>query len=581
MAPSLRIKVISYLLFLPCLVASATSNRRQDPSLPSTVFIPLKLNSNQRYLVQIHVSSQPFTFALSTSTGYSVIAGTDCLTCNVGSTLDISPTSALGFQNLSIFAGFADGTIVQEDCQLEKNDGAAWNWTNQRLIAANQSNLFSPQVSGILGLGDNGRDRNFEATVLGNWLSKNPTQANVSYGLALNAPLEASEDGGEFHWLRPNNASFEEPVVWKPLIPANTSTTQYDSFVQMDTYSFDGEGASISGPLDLLAVIDPFTSSIFFPQDQARAIYGAIPGSSPHLTLSTSTAYSVPCDAKMKLTLVFGELSVSLDERKLVRRAQDTCYGTIEEWASPSANEYLLGSTFVSSIYLIYQGSSSSSSYGFANRKEPISELTLLAIIGIGMGVIGFVLAIIIATYLITRSYLKRRLSNKSITYEPFDLYRHLTNPDSDPFIPRPFLPSPSPSPPPLPDWWSTSHISMPPTPSPNSAPVPNATRHSKTSSAQYAARPRRPSEASDIPNWAQVDGLSSPLLQQTGSSNEARALFIQLHPSSSTHHGTSTFYTLTLPVSPMTLSHSHSNSNSHEDGTSPPPYLENEIPRH
>ncbi|KAK7047277.1 hypothetical protein VNI00_006508 [Paramarasmius palmivorus] len=414
-------------------------------------------------------------------------------------------------------------------------------------------------------------DQNFGLTMIGNWLSKNPLQINVSYGLALNAAVEPSNDGGVLHWLNPDSASFKEPVVWKTLINTNSSLVQFDSFVMMDSYDFDSGGDTVAGPSNLLAVLDPVTSSIIFPQSEARRIYDTIPGSSPHLTLPTSTIYNIPCDAEMKLTLTFGELSFTLDQDRLIRRVNETCYGVIEEWTSSTADEYLLGSTFVNNIYLIYRGSNSSSSYGLAQRKEPKAELSLLATIGIGIGVIGFVLASIIATYLITRCCMKRkhRRSNPPVLFEPLNLYRNLPDPDSDPLIPRPFMVPPSP------DWRSASQVSIPATPSPDSNPAPN-----RKSSAQYTTSQRRPSDTATSQPPATLAGPSSPpATQDTRPQNEPRSstVFIQLQSYSPNNPG-STFYTLTLPTLPVSGPGSHSNF---EEVTTPPPYTEHESLRH
>ncbi len=56
--------------------------------------------------------------------------------------------------------------------------------------------------------------------------------------------------------------------------------------------------------------------------------------------------------SKMNLTLTFGDVSFLVDESVLVRNQSGQCFGTIEEWSSPSSTEYLLGSNFLSSVYV-------------------------------------------------------------------------------------------------------------------------------------------------------------------------------------------------------------------------------------
>lgn len=55
----------------------------------------------------------------------------------------------------------------------------------------------------------------------------------------------------------------------------------------------------------------------------------------------------------MSLTLTFGSLSVPVDQTALVvPNDNGSCFGTIEEWSDPQVEEYLLGSSFISLLYM-------------------------------------------------------------------------------------------------------------------------------------------------------------------------------------------------------------------------------------
>ncbi|KIK68730.1 hypothetical protein GYMLUDRAFT_732025 [Collybiopsis luxurians FD-317 M1] len=301
------------------------------------------------------------------------------------------------------------------------------------VIVANQSNsVFSPNISGIMGLGTNSREGRFNVTPMAYWLNLNPGQQNFSFGLALNIPSSTSSNGGTLHWTAPDKNSYQGDIAWKPLIPfsslssssanttGNTSSINADSFVEMDSWVFQGSNSvNVSdGAGNLLVVVDPSFMDLVFPQSQARSIYDAIPGSSRQVSLGTSAAYSLPCDSKMSLTLTFGTVSVTLTETQLVQQiGNSTCLGILEEWADESVTAYLLGASLISNIYLIFQGSESNSSFGFADRSSTPSS-NGVAIAAVVLGSLALLNMIIISAVFLIR-WRRRRLLKK-VRIEPF-----------------------------------------------------------------------------------------------------------------------------------------------------------------
>ena len=117
----------------------------------------------------------------------------------------------------------------------------------------------------------------FADTPAANWLARNPAQENFSYGMALNPPSNFSSDGGVMHWLQPDPSFYEGDVAWKTMISANASSATNMStwFVEMDAWSVSGGNPAFNisqSGIQLLTFLDPFYSSIVFPQSAARAI---------------------------------------------------------------------------------------------------------------------------------------------------------------------------------------------------------------------------------------------------------------------------------------------------------------------
>ncbi|KAK0207868.1 aspartic peptidase domain-containing protein [Desarmillaria ectypa] len=396
---------------------------------PQRLEVPISVDSNKKYSVHVNMSpgpqSQNFTFALSFGTGYTIVAGTACDTCggvkpfnqSASATVDQLP----GNRDVSVINGTAGGNLITEDCSLRQSNGSDWFYPNQTIILANQSDsLFSPGHSGIIGLGTNARDGNFDATVFGGWLSRNPSQTNFSFGMALNQAPDDTQamasdsdlDGGVFHWLEPDPSYYNGDVAWKNMVPSNSSSLAADFHVMMDSWTFTTSLGNSSQSGDLVTLIDPMFSTMTFPQGAAALIYAGVPGASVLANTSIANIWGVPCLSKMNLTLTFGGLSIMVDESVLVRNQGGQCFGAIEEWSSPSTTEYLLGSSFLALVYVIFIVSSSSDGMvGFAQRvvNTRSKKLNVASIVGVALGSAAFAIAVIVVAVLIYRAQRRRK----------------------------------------------------------------------------------------------------------------------------------------------------------------------------
>ncbi|KAK0226137.1 aspartic peptidase domain-containing protein [Armillaria fumosa] len=407
------------LCHIPTFALSALYPRDDQPLQP--IHIPLSL-SNQQYVMNVAMSSGPqvqnLPFVLSTATGYTSVAGTSCGSCGSDVYNISASTSAHQLpqsQAISLWSGSTSGSLITEDCSLKQGNGSPWNYTNQTILVANQSQTIVPSsgFSGVVGLG---RDGNFGASFAGNWLSQHPTRSNFTYAFALDSPRSGT-NGGMLHLLAQDNSAFQGDVTWKPMSDFNSSSTNSDWSVNLDRWSFEsGDSGKISQSGDLVAVLDPFFATIRFPQAQARSIY--------------TITWVVPCDTKMTFTFTFGNFIVTLDQTSLLRKNQQgQCISYVEAWADPNVGEYVLGASFISAVYLIFTLSGASGgSVGIASRANS-SKMSAGTIVAIVMSTLAFTIALVVAAMLAYRWWKKRQSPELSPKEDGSHHYIHRVTP--------------------------------------------------------------------------------------------------------------------------------------------------------
>ncbi|KAJ7579823.1 aspartic peptidase domain-containing protein [Mycena floridula] len=423
------------LYFILALVIPGFSLIHKRDAPLQTLVVPVTVDENQVYSVQVNMSSatpQKFSFALSTGTGYSMVAGRGCQSCNgvpsydqsASSSAHTTPGAAKG--QISIVGGLANGTLIKEDCTLHEKNGSAWAYPNQTIIVANQSqSIFGPGISGIFGLGTNARDGNFADTVYAGFLRRNPTRTNFTFGMALNRRKDSSSDGGVLHWVLPDQTAYTGDVAWKNMNPFNStpSSVSSDWFIEMDGYAFtSSNGPSISkSGLPLQTVLDPFFPNIVFPQTETRSIYGSIPGSSIVSSTDVTNVYSVPCSTTMTLNLTFGSITTTLTENDLIQNQNDQCFSVMEEWSNINDPSYLLGSSLISTIYLIFAiTSDTNAALGVAQRSQAAARsFKTAAIVGLTLGLVASVILLGLGIFFGIRWY-RRRRANLVQQIQPF-----------------------------------------------------------------------------------------------------------------------------------------------------------------
>ncbi|KAK0471201.1 aspartic peptidase domain-containing protein [Armillaria novae-zelandiae] len=419
-----------YSLLLPGAISARVqrrdSNGSQYANKSQIVTVPVSISQDSKYTVNVIMSTgaeaQNFSFRLTTSTGYITVAGTGCGTCDgvrpYNRTASTTATDLPGWQNVALIGGSnAGGNIITESCGLMKNNGQDWTYSNQTIVVANTSySMFSPGVSGIFGLGPNSRDGNFSATVFGGYLSTKPSGENFTYGMALSPNTGPSSDGGYLHLIQPDNSFFQGDITWKTMQTYNATNLNTDFYIELDSWTLTTGSGNISRTGSLITAIDPICEALIFPQQDAGSLYSSITGAYVAGYTNSTTYYTVPCNTQMKLTLTINNLAVTLDESKLVINQGGHCTGLIQMWSSAGATEYVLGSTFLSNVYVIMTLSNATSGMvGFAEKVSNTSSgLSTGAIVGIAVGsAVGAILLIVIGI-LLFRYIRKRRQARKA-----------------------------------------------------------------------------------------------------------------------------------------------------------------------
>ncbi|KAK0421443.1 aspartic peptidase domain-containing protein [Armillaria borealis] len=257
------------LCHIPTFALSALYPRDNQPLQP--IHIPLSL-SNQQYVMNVAMSSGPqvqnLPFVLSTATGYTSVAGTSCDSCGSDVYNTSASTSAHQLpqsQDISLWSGSTSGSLITEDCSLKQGNGSPWNYTNQTILVANQSQTIVPSsgFSGVVGLGSNARMNIFlcvaqrdHSLQCRRWKLRGkfcrqlafptPNAGQLYYAFALDSP-HSGTNGGMLHLLAQDSSAFKGDVTWKPMSDFNSSSTNSDWSVNMDGWSFEsGDSGKLS-----------------------------------------------------------------------------------------------------------------------------------------------------------------------------------------------------------------------------------------------------------------------------------------------------------------------------------------------
>ncbi|KAF9652076.1 acid protease [Thelephora ganbajun] len=415
-------------------------------------------------------AAQNFNFVLTTSTPFVTVAGAGCSTCgNVNSYNQQGSTTVKTLSdsaNVNLIGGTStSGPLIKEDCFLHAKNGSSWNYPNQTILASNQSSqVYGGQVSGLFGLASGRSTNNLNVSVVGGIFGRQPARSSVTYGLALQPPnSKGSTNAGFLHWLGTDKSAYSGDVTWK--VTTVTSNSDAATF-EIDGWQFrTGSTTVTNSNQDLASAVDPYYINMFFPSQEAQLIHAAIKGSSSKpANDGQSTVYSVPCNAKFSLSTVIGGKTWQVDQTLLVRKLDDgTCVSNIQGWADTNNKQYLFGSAFLSSLYVIVQignpNGSQNDQIGFARRANPPSIVG--PVVGGVVGGVGGIAIISLAIFFWIRRRDRQKLKDVLDSEDRGgNVGRFVENKDVQPF---PFTAQPTNPPPASPTALSYASASQPP----------------------------------------------------------------------------------------------------------------------
>ncbi|KAF8599285.1 acid protease [Ceratobasidium sp. AG-I] len=411
--------------------------RRATPGGPATFVIPLAVDRNGFYHTNVRMGSndQKFNFSLSASTGYTVVAGLVCSACGDQNPLYTAANSTsfrpLGASLDTTVDGVNQvfGALAKENCGLKQSNGSWWQYNNQTILVAASVNdgtrdVFTPQISGVIGLNPSARTRETGDTILGGWLARNPQAQFVSVGFALTRiedALDGIADGlfngtignsttsdpnansttaqslpanwttaiaGEMHMLAPDPKSYVGDLVSVPVAAYEdtggpTSGTGGGQQMQaagwatkLEQWTFlNAAGEEVQGGQGAVAAVDPWYAGIVMPKGESENVFSKIPGSQ---LISDPTAsqleWNVPCNSRLNFTIVIGGVQFAIDPRDLIEQGETSgsgngtakrqnamCPCSVQGWSDATVPGYMLGSSFMRNAYVVYNATQSGS----------------------------------------------------------------------------------------------------------------------------------------------------------------------------------------------------------------------------
>ena len=77
-----------------------------------------------------------------------------------------------------------------------------------------------------------------------------------------------------------------------------------------------------------------------------------IPGAQPYAGDTEATAFTIPCDSTVSLSMMFGGLTVPVEPTDLFTKVGDLCVGNVRGWKDTTHYTYIVGSAFIRNAYV-------------------------------------------------------------------------------------------------------------------------------------------------------------------------------------------------------------------------------------
>ena len=298
------------------------------------------------YFSEVKLGSKGDTFYMLMDTGASDtwVMGPKCTTtaCKTHSTFGSSNSDTLDTTtstfSLKYGTGEVSGAVIKDTIEI-----AGMKVPLTFGSAETTSDDFNNYpMDGILGLGRVG-ENTFKAPTLMEALRDAKLIPGMIFGVNLNRQVDGTTDG-EVNFGAVDTSKFTGALSY-------TNTISDGKFweIPVDDVVVDGSALQLTGNT---AVIDTGTSYMLLPPDDAKVLHAKIPGSKS----IASDTFSLPCDSKVSVQLVFSKVAYDISPKDYVGRKLDgdnVCISHIIGYEY-QAKQWLVGDIFLKNVYSVF-----------------------------------------------------------------------------------------------------------------------------------------------------------------------------------------------------------------------------------
>ncbi|KAJ7354274.1 aspartyl protease [Mycena albidolilacea] len=322
--------------------------------------------------VSVGTPAQSFKVMVDTSTESDLwVGGTACVGCPTNVALYDHSKSSTAVNGTTVVTTLYGGNSVQGDVFTDIIRMGGYTVSQQTFGACSglQHKLLTSPVSGIFGLALAGLSKAgtpfWQAIIASDQAGTSEMGFWLSCFLGTSNPT-SEEPGGAFTFGGVNASLYSGDVDYLDL------TGTASQFWSLDVHAISVQGHAISVTSSTkLAVFDTATTIIAGPPADVKAIWAAVPGSTP--STSQDGFYQFPCGTNVNVTVSFGGRTWAINpvDMNLAKLSDNVCLGGIFALTvAASSPSWIFGAAFLKNVYTVLR--QTPPSVGFA-------ELSLLA----------------------------------------------------------------------------------------------------------------------------------------------------------------------------------------------------------
>ncbi|KAJ7455492.1 aspartic peptidase domain-containing protein [Mycena latifolia] len=298
-----------------------------------------------------------FKLMVDTSTSTTMVSGKTCSGCpSLGTPYDATKSStSVNKSTTSTEFPYGDGSIEGFVFADTIKVGSLSVPKCEFLQVTDVTDDLPSAVSGILGLAFAGTN---ETTALPFWkaLAAADGSSAPEMGVWLSRTAETSNAQGEtlgaFTFGGVNSTLYSGDIEYLDLPAGSTGLGLWT--LDISAITVQGKPVSIARNATS-AMFDTTSNAIFGPEDDVRAIYAAIPGSSE----SVETVFQFPCKTTVRVSVSFGGRTWSIDPEDMnqgpVSSGSDQCFGAIGGITGSPSPGWRFGMPFLRNVYSVFR----------------------------------------------------------------------------------------------------------------------------------------------------------------------------------------------------------------------------------